>query len=1193
MYHGPTDAFGFPIGTLDDQYEICIVVNLEEYYDDQGDFGFRPSRETVEHPNGRGRVEKRVLQASLLQELRSFNLVVHVVRSRAGNKNYFLIRAPTLAEWAKKVWVPIKTGESDCRSHIPRARPRVFAEKCVNTDRDKRLRDMGIELTDKDARTADPDFAIHDVQVLMSWYDYWADKYKVKYLCREHEKGFRNFYLPFEFNEKNFYEHEAEHNLVYDGALVTLEELEAEIASSGEMRNVAGKILTQLRKDGKWWPPEKRYGANYILNPERIDEKAKWAIEGRIYDAEAQIKLKSDLQRFEEANELRRAQERQELTKTMELRNRKVWQSRYEIYKENKVKEGVFSDALLSQDKWLEHLVIQNAMRATSVRIELLMRVIEEACKRRIAVQRNEDVDDVNAEDTGGLLNADDKTAQLDAEKDTKAQQGKGNTKRVDRDLAAHEASQGTASSSAVDMYLTQLLQHGVIETQFPLHQKEGRRWLSDHWAHVPLSRLLLSSSFWLARSPVDEIRDYFGEEEAFYFAWLGLYTRMLYIPSAVGLLTQLWNINNGSINDSIVVPFFCAFIALWAISFNNLWKRQEAELAHRWGMANSGDQDLDEQTRPEFVGTPNLNPYTEETEMTRTSGFVWEHVFKLFYVVAAAICIAYGLGMLSYQHTIRTAFGFPEESTGAFFWFHLSIGLLSTVGILILDELYSHVALWFANKENHRTDKDYDRATASKLLSFFLLSANITLFHTAFWGYPCRPRDQADLSIIQQHCTGFASTAFNSQFVVPQQIGAWDYVTGQVLFSNKSTSSFSNGTDMETMNNIKNPCWKKSSQQTLYCQLGSQMSLLGVQLGILFGLWQGLSLFFELVVPWLRRTARRRAEAKILNQQGLSISSAKKKPWANESSTNLSGAAAGESQAGKERLLSSDNKGFRYVKLVVQFAYITLFANAFPVASCFALINNICQVRVDAHKLVLQARRPRPQPASGIGLYASIMNMLCFVGIVVNALILGITSSSMGSLYEAFQWKVGQDLDEVWRYNICSADARATITSSEMTDSSERHVIHFEEGICLPLQSFYRNNLNGFPPGEEAHEQTYSFLWTMIIMEHIILAILYVIEIIIPDASATTVNERKGQSEWLRKRAAKVSEGVHIEADRMRGRFSHAELTNVLSDTRIIEYEIEIAKLESDFNSSTGFPKASHAKPNFEDNVKGLGMYI
>jgi len=91
------------------------VVDLEEYYDEYGDFGFRPNRDLIDHPNGRGKVEKRILQASLLQEMRAFNLVVNVVRSRAGNKNYFLIRAPTLSEWAKKVWVPKAVGESDCR----------------------------------------------------------------------------------------------------------------------------------------------------------------------------------------------------------------------------------------------------------------------------------------------------------------------------------------------------------------------------------------------------------------------------------------------------------------------------------------------------------------------------------------------------------------------------------------------------------------------------------------------------------------------------------------------------------------------------------------------------------------------------------------------------------------------------------------------------------------------------------------------------------------------------------------------------------------------------------------------------------------------------------------------------------------------------------------------------------------------
>ena len=72
--------------------------------------------------NGRGPVDKRVLQASLIQvnsspkyivcvcdkycaqELRSMNLVVKVVKNRAGNMLFLLIRGPTLSEWALKVY---------------------------------------------------------------------------------------------------------------------------------------------------------------------------------------------------------------------------------------------------------------------------------------------------------------------------------------------------------------------------------------------------------------------------------------------------------------------------------------------------------------------------------------------------------------------------------------------------------------------------------------------------------------------------------------------------------------------------------------------------------------------------------------------------------------------------------------------------------------------------------------------------------------------------------------------------------------------------------------------------------------------------------------------------------------------------------------------------------------------------------
>lgn len=288
-----------------------------------------------------------------------------------------------------------------------------------------------------------------------------------------------------------------------------------------------------------------------------------------------------------------------------------------------------------------------------------------------------------------------------------------------------------------------------------------------------------------------------------------------------------------------------------------------------RWGMSSTDEQDLDEQVRPEFRGTAVTNPYTEEIEMVRESGFLWGHLFKVWFLVSAGAVVSYALLVLSYRHTIKTAVGFPEEHVGAFFWFHLSIGLISTIAILILDEIYSHVAIWFNNKENHRTDKDYDRALAGKLIVFYLLSANITLLYTAFWGEVCRPRNQEDLDLIQSACTGFRSEAFNSAFVVPHQIEPWDYASGRVKFSNDSTSQYvhpTNGT--QSMPNIKNPCFKDAPQQTRYCQLGSQMMNLGVQLGILFGLWQFLQLFFELVLPWLRRINQRRKEAAVLKQQ-------------------------------------------------------------------------------------------------------------------------------------------------------------------------------------------------------------------------------------------------------------------------------------------------------------------------------------
>lgn len=45
-----------------------------------------------------------------------------------------------------------------------------------------------------------------------------------------------------------------------------------------------------------------------------------------------------------------------------------------------------------------------------------------------------------------------------------------------------------------------------------------------------------------------------------------------------------------------------------------------------------------------------------------------------------------------------------------------------------------------------------------------------------------------------------------------------------------------------------------------------------------------------------------------------------------------------------------------------------TLFVAAFPLAPLFALLNNIAEIRLDAYKMVTQARRPLAERVEDIG---------------------------------------------------------------------------------------------------------------------------------------------------------------------------------------------------------------------------------
>jgi hypothetical protein len=52
------------------------------------------------------------------------------------------------------------------------------------------------------------------------------------------------------------------------------------------------------------------------------------------------------------------------------------------------------------------------------------------------------------------------------------------------------------------------------------------------------------------------------------------------------------------------------------------------------------------------------------------------------------------------------------------------------------------------------------------------------------------------------------------------------------------------------------------------------------------------------------------------------------------------------------------------------QFGYAFMFSSVFPMASFYALANNLMEMRSDAFKICLSMRRPHPQQADSMGIW-------------------------------------------------------------------------------------------------------------------------------------------------------------------------------------------------------------------------------
>ncbi|KAL2937678.1 hypothetical protein RDABS01_021127 [Bienertia sinuspersici] len=120
---------------------------------------------------------------------------------------------------------------------------------------------------------------------------------------------------------------------------------------------------------------------------------------------------------------------------------------------------------------------------------------------------------------------------------------------------------------------LRRLETEGILKQVFPLHDEQKKKEMLRSWA----------LNFWgFTRQPVDDIYLYFGTKIAIYFAFLGMYSRWLLFPAALGIVLHL--VDFGSL-QFLALPLFFIGIISWAVFFFQFWKRKNYALLTRWNI--------------------------------------------------------------------------------------------------------------------------------------------------------------------------------------------------------------------------------------------------------------------------------------------------------------------------------------------------------------------------------------------------------------------------------------------------------------------------------------------------------------------------------------------------------------------------------------------------------------------------------
>jgi len=615
------------------------------------------------------------------------------------------------------------------------------------------------------------------------------------------------------------------------------------------------------------------------------------------------------------------------------------------------------------------------------------------------------------------------------------------------------------------------LLEEGAFHASFPVH--DGTHvYPKEPKAHSELNARQILYEFW-ARwgkwykyQPLDHIRDYFGEQIAIYFAWLGFYTGWL-LPAAIvglgvflyGLFTLDQNVSAQEVcsdqaKNVTMCPlcancstwplhqicdytriaylfdhpgtiFYAVFMSFWAVTFLEYWKRKSASLAHHWDCM--GFQDEEERPRPEFAANA---PYLEKNPITGIKEPSFPKAVRMRRIAAGSgiivlmivLVLIFILAVIIYR-TLASIYLFSNSTTRpiAQILASTSGALINLMAIMAMGRIYENLALKLTTWEMHRTQSDFDDNLTFKVFIFQFINFYSSILYIAFFkgkfvGYP----------------------------------GAYKNIVG-----NLRNEDCGNG-----------GCLIELAQQLAVIMIGKQV----------------INNAQEILIP-------------------------KFKAWWQNHSSHLSGIGGSQIQQ-DYKLVENEGLFQEYLEMVLQFGFITIFVAAFPLAPLFALLNNWVEIRLDAQKFVCETRRAVAERAENIGIWFKILEMLAQLAVISNAFLIAFTSDFIQKLVYKYEYGERGTMDNYVMFTLSKSPVKNWI----------------EKGHPECFYRGFRDDKGTFTP---VHWKILALKFAFVIVfEHLVFGVCKLIDILVPDIPES-LDIKVKRERYLAKEALQDAEHV------------------------------------------------------------------